>query len=290
MQDKYNLVYNIKTVGLLGGHSGMEIHKERGNANKIVSRVLAFAKDECDLKLALIEGGSKANAIPKYGLAKVVIKKEDEEAFLRSTNAIGDMIQRELSSSDSDFELVVEKSDEKVEKVFSEDSFNRVIAALTLIPTGVQSMSMNIEGLVESSNNLAIVQNEEDSVIITSALRSSRDSLKSSITKQIKTVSDIAGGIWKGYGVYPSWEFKEESNLREIFKKVYKEQFGKELAVSAIHAGLECGIFDEKFEGEMDMISFGPNMQDVHTANEKVSISSVERTYQLLLSVLKEIK
>lgn len=290
LDDNYNTVYYIKTKGLLGGHSGMEINKGRGNANKIICRALAFAKDECDLKLALIEGGSKANAIPKNGLAKVAIKKEDEEVFLRAINAIGEMIKKELSVAEPDFELLVEKADEKIEKVLTEDSFNRVIAALTLIPTGVQSMSMEIEGLVESSNNMAIVETKEDEVVITSTLRSSKASLKANIAKQIKTVADIVKGSWNSYGAYPAWELKEKSELREIFKRVYKEQYGKELVISAVHAGLECGLFDEKFGGSLDMISFGPSMYGVHTTDEKISISSVERTYQLLLNVLKEIK
>jgi len=281
--------YYIKTVGLLGGHSGMEINKGRGNANRIIARVLSHVKSQCHMKLARIEGGSKANAIPRNGLALVAIRKEDEHIFLNAIKNMEQLIQNELKSSEPDFSIAVDKAQEKVEKVFTEDSFNRVIAALMLIPTGVQTMSMEIEGLVESSNNMAIVQTEDDRVTIESALRSSKGSLKKFISQQIETVAKLVKGTWESGSSYPAWEYKENSNIREVFKKVYREQFGKELKIEAIHAGLECGLFDEKFGGTLDMISFGPNMYGVHTPQERLSISSVQRTYQFLLNVLKEI-
>lgn len=281
--------YYIKTIGLQGGHSGMEINKGRGNANRIIARILSHVKSQFDVKLARIEGGSKANAIPRNGLALVLVDKEDEDAFLKAVKTMERHIQNELKSSEPDFSIAVEKTDEKVEKVFTEDSFNRVIAALMLIPTGVQTMSMEIEGLVESSNNMAIVKTESDKVTIESALRSSKSSLKEFISHQIEAVAKLVKGTWESSGAYPAWEYKEESKIREVFKKVYREQFGKELKIEAIHAGLECGLFDEKFGGSLDMISFGPNMYGVHTPQEKLSISSVQRTYQFLLNVLKEI-
>lgn len=282
--------YLIKTKGLQGGHSGSDINKGRGNANKIITRVLAFAKDECDIKLARIEGGSKANAIPRNASAIVIVKGEDEKAFFQAIEALREQIKKELKYGDPDFELEIIALDEKIEKVFSKDSFNRVIAALTLIPNGVQSMSREIEGLVESSNNMAIVKTEDSKVSIECALRSSVASLKENIAMKIKAVSEIINGEYEKSGDYPAWEFKEESKIREIFQKVYKEEFGKELRVEAIHAGLECGLFDEKFGGTLDMISFGPNMYNVHSPQEKLSISSTQNTYNLLLNVLKEIK
>ncbi len=282
--------YYIKTTGLQGGHSGMEINKGRGNANRIIARVLSYVKSQCHVELANIEGGSKSNAIPRNGLALVVIDKKDEDAFLKAVKAMEETIQKELIASEPDFSLVVEKANEKVDKVFTEDSLERVIAALMLIPTGVQSMSMEIEGLVESSNNMAIVKTEDDKVTIESALRSSKGSLKELISQQIQAVAKLVKGTWESHSSYPAWEYKEDSKIREVFKKVYREQFGKELEIEAIHAGLECGMFDEKFGGSLDMISFGPNMYGVHTPQEKLSISSVERTYQFLLAVLKELK
>lgn len=283
------IIYSIKISGLQGGHSGMEIHKGRGNANKIIARILAFVKDECKYDLVHIEGGSKTNAIPRNGKAIIVLEREDESIFLQAIEALENEIQKELASSDSNFKLIIEKVDKEVDKVFTEDSFNRTIAALTLIPTGVQSMSMDMEGLVESSNNLGIVNTLDKEVTIESAIRSSKETLKSNISKQIKTVADIVNGKWESYGSYPAWEYSKDSQIREIFKRVYKTQYGEDINVAAIHAGLECGIFAEKFH-DMDMISFGPDMYGVHTPEEKLSIESTKRTYNLLLNVLKEIK
>lgn len=282
--------YSIRTKGLKGGHSGMDINKGRGNANKIITKVLTFIKDECSIKLAKFEGGSKPNAIPRDACALVVIKEKYEEAFFKAIESLEEMIKREIKDGDPDFKLEVEAVDDKVEKVLSEDSFNRVVAALTLIPNGVNTMSKDIEGLVESSNNMAVVKTHEDNVTIECAIRSSVANLKSRIAMKIKSAAEIAKGTYESYGDYPAWEFKEESKIREIFKKVYKENFGKDLKIEAVHAGLECGLFDEKFGGTLDMISFGPNMYNVHSPQERLSISSTQNVYNLLLQVLKEIK
>ncbi|HSH36666.1 aminoacyl-histidine dipeptidase [Schnuerera sp.] len=283
------LIYSIKTVGLQGGHSGMEIHKERGNAIKIITRILAFVKDECKFHLAHIEGGSKTNAIPRNGKAIIVLDRENEGIFSQAIEALEEQIQEELEISDPDFKLEVEKVEQQVDRVFTEDSFNNIIAALTLIPTGVQSMSKDMEGLVESSNNLGIVKTLDEKITIESAIRSSKETLKKNIGKQIKTVSDIVKGQWESYGSYPAWEYNKDSQIRDIFKRIYKNKYGENIKVEAIHAGLECGIFAEKFH-DMDMISFGPNMYGVHTPEEKLSIESTNKSYDLLLDVLKEIK
>ena len=265
----------------------MEIHKGRGNANKIISRVLIAVKDECEISLAFIEGGSKTNAIPRNGKA-ILCLKEKMKDFIEKVKIVEKQIQNELKTSDPEFKIIIDKIDYKVDKVFSKDSLSKIIAALTLIPTGIQSMSMDIEGLVESSNNLGIVRTLDDKITIESAIRSSKDSLKKNIAKQIKTVADKVE-VMESYSSYPSWEYSKDSQIREIFKQVYKTQYGKDINITAIHAGLECGLFKEKF-GNIDMISFGPNMSGVHTPEEKLSISSTERTYKLLLNVLKEIK
>lgn len=284
------ILHSIKTTGLLGGHSGMEIDKGRGNANKIITKILSLVKDECNFKLAHIEGGSKSNAIPRNGYALIAVPRLEKDIFLKRTETFKKQIQDELKTSDPDFDLVIEEVEDEVNKVFSEESFNRIIAALTLIPTGVQSMSKDMEGLVESSNNLGIVKTEEDSITIESALRSSKQALREKIAGQIESASDIAKGKYESFGSYPAWELKENSKIREVFKKVYKAQFGEEMEIAAIHAGLECGLFAEKLGKDIDMISFGPNMYGVHAPGEKLSISSTQRTYELLLNVLKEIK
>lgn len=288
LEDK--VIYSITVSGLLGGHSGLEIDKGRGNANKILARTLSFVKDECfSLRLAYIEGGSKANAIPRNGRAIIVLDKEDEDRALEAIEGVEELIYNELKDNEPAFKLKVEKLEDNINKVLSEDTYSRLISILTLIPTGVQSMSKEMEGLVESSCNLAVVKIAGDKIVVESSIRSSKEILKENLSKQIKTVADIVKAEMESYGSYPAWEFKENSNIREIFKKVYKDLYGEGLRVATIHAGLECGIFAEKFP-HMDMISFGPNMYGAHTPEEKLSISSTERTYNLLLNVLKEIK
>ena len=259
------------------------------DANRILARLLTAIKDECEIGLVSIEGGSKTNAIPRNGEMVLCLNKEEESNFKGVVNRVEKQIQNELKVSDSKFEIMMDRIDDKIDKVLSEDVLNKTIAALMLIPTGVQSMSMDIEGLVESSNNIGIVKTLDDKITIESAMRSSQSSLKANISRQIKIIADMINGNWESYSSYPAWEYKKDSAIREIFKRVYKVQYGKDIKVTAIHAGLECGLFAEKFD-DMDMISFGPDMTGVHTPEEKLSISSTERTYDLLINVLKEIK
>ncbi len=157
-----------------------------------------------------------------------------------------------------------------------------------LIPNSIQSMSQDIKGLVESSNNLGVVKTVEDTVTIECAMRSSVGSLKTNIANQLKILSDLIDCRWESTSSYPSWEFSKDSYIREVFSKSYKELFNKDVNVAAIHAGLECGLFKEKF-GDIDMVSFGPNMFGVHAPGEKLSISSTERSWNLLLKVLENI-
>lgn len=284
---KGNIGYLIKLSGLQGGHSGIEIDKERGNSNKILGRLLEATNDKC--KLCYIEGGSKTNAIPSYGKMLVTFNESCEEEFLSVLRKVEKQVQEELKTSDPEFKIIVEKTDDKIEKVFSDESLDNLIEILKLIPTGVQTMSKDIEGLVESSNNLGIVRTLDEELTIESAIRSSETELIKKILKEITDGAEKVGAKWENYSSYPAWEYKENSKVREVFKTVYKEQYGKELNITAIHAGLECGLFKKKF-GEIDMISFGPNMEGVHSPEEKLSISSTERTYNLLLNVLKAMK
>ena len=155
-----------------------------------------------------------------------------------------------------------------------------------LMPNGVQSMSMAIEGLVESSNNIGVIKTLDNKITMESAIRSSVGTLKTNISNQINLLAESIGGISESSSSYPAWEYNKDSKIREVFIKAYREFAGKEIMVEAIHAGLECGLFDEKFDN-MDMISFGPNMEGVHAPGEKLSISSTERSYEFLLKVME---
>lgn len=280
--------YSIVIKGLKGGHSGMEINEGRGNANVLMGRVLAEIKKDVDFRLVSIHGGTKTNAIPREAKSAMVISSKDEERFKEIVIKMENTFKNEYKSSDPKVVIEIEKHN-GAQKVFSCDSTSKMVAALLLIPNGVQTMSKEMIGLVESSNNLGIVTTLENSVTFESSLRSSVRSLKEKMANQMELIANITGGNWECYAAYPEWEYTVDSYIREIFQRVYREMTGEEIEISSIHAGLECGLFKEKF-GDMDMVSFGPNMYGVHTPDEKLSISSTKRTWELLLNVLKEIK
>ncbi|CAK7009387.1 MAG: Cytosol non-specific dipeptidase [Tissierella sp.] len=282
-------LYELIVTGLKGGHSGMEIHKGRGNANKIIGRILDVMNRKVDIDLCYIEGGSKSNAIPRYAKAIISIPNDIIEETKILISKIEKDLRFELNSSDKDITLVLEKAKEDKSKVFSNETKTRVITSLMLLPNGVQTMSMDIEGLVESSNNVGVIKTMENDITIESAMRSSVGTLKNHISNQIRLLAETVGAQWESSSAYPAWEYNKDSYIRDIFKGAYKEVYGKDINIAAIHAGLECGLFKEKF-GDMDMVSFGPNMYGVHAPGEKLSISSTERTYNLLLKVLERIQ
>lgn len=282
-------IYTLTVSGLMGGHSGMEIDKGRGNSNKIIGRVLDRLNRVTDIELAHVEGGSKSNAIPRFAKVIIGIHNNKVEDIKKEINKIEKELKIELISKDKDIELIFQKADEKFEKVFSKSIKEKLIIALMLIPNGVQTMSADIEGLVESSNNLGVVITNQDNITLESAMRSSVGSLKVNISNQIKLISEIIDAKWESSSSYPAWEYSKDSYIREIFKDAYKDLNGKDINIAAIHAGLECGLFKEKFN-DMDMVSFGPNMYGVHAPGEKLSLSSTKNSYELLLKVLQKIK
>lgn len=281
-------VYSLKVSGLLGGHSGMEIDKGRGNSNKIMGRVLDNLDRAVDFDIISIEGGSKSNAIPRLSKTIIAIEDKDMELAKSVISEVQKGLRFELASSDKNVEVALEPIDYKTDKVLSADTKNKIISALVLIPNGVQSMSMDIEGLVESSNNLGVVKTLEDMITIECAIRSSIGSLKGRISHEIRRLAELMNCKWERFSSYPAWEYNKDSYVREVFKKAYRELYNDDLKVAAIHAGLECGLFKEKF-GDIDMVSFGPNLYGVHAPGEKLSISSTKNTWDLLLKVLETI-
>jgi len=286
---KERVSFEIIVSGLQGGHSGIDIDKGRGNSNKIMGRVLNRLNEKIDLDLYYIEGGSKPNAIPRYTRVKVTIPKGEYEKAKSIILDLDKELKNEFLHSDKDVEVMLNKLNEDANKVFSGNTKERLITAINLLPNGVQSMSMAIEGLVESSNNLGVIKTLEDHITLESAIRSSVGTLKQFISEQIGLLAKTLVASYERTSSYPAWQYKEDSYIREVIKETYRELYNKEINVSAIHAGLECGIFDEKFDN-FDMVSLGPNMYGVHAPGEKLSISSTERTYNLLLKVLEKIK
>ncbi len=281
---------NISIRGLKGGHSGMEINKERGNSNKLMGRFLMDLNSVVDFKLVSINGGSKMNAIPREADALIFINSEDSIKVEEKIKEWNKVLKNEFQGIDDDLELTFEQYGKNIEKTFDDESTSKVLKMLFLIPNGVQTMSISIKDLVQSSTNLGVVITENNEVILESAVRSSVKSLKKAICDEMIVLTDILGASIEFQSDYPEWQYNPISEIRDIFEKVYKNMFGREAQISAIHAGLECGLLSDKFDGKIDQISFGPNIYDVHTPDEHLSISSTERMYNFLLEVLKEIR
>lgn len=281
--------FSIEVKGLKGGHSGMEIHLGKGNSNKIIGRILKNISNELSFNLISIEGGSKNNAIPREASAVISINENDEDKLLEIVSNLTKDLKNEFATKDPGLLINISETTLKNNKVLSNEITQNVVNLLYMYPNGVNTESADIKGLIESSTNLGVVSMNDNEVEFDSAVRSSVFSLREDIVEKIKCITELLGGEFSSNAGYPEWPYKADSKIREICKDVFKRMYNKEPEIVAIHAGVECGLFKEKL-GDLDMISFGPDLYDVHTPNEHMSISSVERCYEYLLEVLKEIK
>lgn len=290
--DKKNdtIAYNIVIRGLKGGHSGMEIHLGRGNSNKLMGRLLKNIDKELDFNLVSLNGGSKNNAIPRESSSIITISQKDERKLLDIKRRVCEELKNEFSKKDPNLRVHLLEVEERVDRVFSDDSTKKAVNLLYMYPNGVNTVSSDIQGLTESSTNLGVVTTLENSIEYDSTVRSSVSSLKDEIVTRSKCITEILGGKLVTESSYPEWPYKTDSKIREVCKDVYERMYEKTPEIVAIHAGVECGLFKEKLGNDVDMISFGPDIIDIHTPNEHISISSVERCYEYLLEVLKEIK
>jgi dipeptidase D len=278
----------VKIHGLRGGHSGIDIQEQRGNAIKVLARVLWKAGKSVPYNLASINGGNKRNAIPREAEASVVLKEADLRNFTAVSEREVDSIRQELGDIDPGLGIRVEPVDEKVEKVMDEKNRSALLDVLLAIPHGVDAMSHAVPGLVETSNNLATVATEVNRIPIGTSSRSSIASALQAMRDRIRSVGELAGAKVEENEPYPGWKPNPDSKLLGVIKNVHKDLFGKEPEIKAIHAGLECGIIGEKFPG-MEMISFGPQIEHPHSPEERVNIPSVAKFWSLLQAVLKEL-
>lgn len=279
----------IEVKGLKGGHSGMEILKQRGNSNKLMGRVLAKISESVTFNIVEINGGSKNNAIPREAECIIAVESDNIKEVTEIVTKMGDNFKNELLSVDENVKVVCEHLNNRSERIMSEDTTKKIIALLNLIPSGVDTMSMDIEDLVQSSTNLGVVKTNKNNVEFDSATRSSVGTLKEDLVSRIKIAAQLTGATVETSGEYPEWQYEKNSKLRELCKEVYKRLSGQDAEIIALHAGLECGLFKEKLH-DVDMISFGPNLYDVHTPNEHMSIKSVQNVWKFILEILKEIK
>lgn len=273
--------------GLRGGHSGLEIDKGRGNSIKILNRVL-IALDAIGARLSHIEGGNKSNAIPREAEAIVFVAKKDVKKANKIVAQWNETVKAELSSVEPDLQVLTEEVTVKKAKVLKKPQQAALYRTISALPHGVLKMSADIPGLVETSTNVAIIRTEKGKIEI---ITSQRSSVESEILEALQTMNSIftLGGakVLHTEG-YPGWKPNLNSPILKVAKETYKQLYGKEPQIKAIHAGLECGIIGEKYPG-MDMVSFGPTLEGVHSPDEKIYIDTVEKFYNFLLAILRNV-
>lgn len=279
----YGPCVKLVIEGLQGGHSGVEIHKNRANANKLMGEFLSRVEKIMPLCLTGLSGGAKDNAIARTCQATMVILGMHPERI----NDIAQQLQNEIRERYDEPDAVVrgENVDAMGGNALTSESTSKVIALLNASPNGVQSWSQDIPGLVQTSLNLGIVTLEE-SLSLTFAVRSSVNREKQELLNRLQQLAEFYGCSYSQMGDYPAWEYKKDSTLRDTMVQIFREMFQKEPEVVAIHAGLECGLLSEKLPG-LDCVSMGPNMHDIHTSRERLEIASTRRTWEFLLEVLK---
>ena len=270
--------YRVTVGGLIGGHSGVEIDKGRLNADVLLGRFLCALP--AGWRLSAIEGGARDNAIPRQAAA-VIFTQSDPAPLARA------FCRENTVPADPGLTVTAEKVPAPAAALSPEDS-RRMADFLAAVKNGVQAMSRELPGLVETSLNLGVLRLTEDGLTASFSVRSSKSGEKTALLRDLEAAAAAYGGTVTAHGHYPAWEYRRESPLRETMVAAYRELTKKEPTVMTIHAGLECGILGEKLPG-LDAVSFGPEMQNVHTSRERLSVSSVERTYRYLLEVLKRL-
>ncbi len=274
----------IKVSGLKGGHSGLTIGEQRANAIKLVGRILEGARCQHDIILSHIDGGSKSNVIPPTATATIAVKDGDVDAIKVIAAGYEKCFKEEYKKSDPGCQVAVTSAD--VSETFGKETSDKVICFIEAGLHGVEAMSLDIEGLVQTSTNLALAKVEGDQLHFEFASRSSSVSEMAAIKSRVASLAKLVGATVEEPEGYPGWQPNLDSNILKLVKQAYKELTGKDAHITAIHAGLECGVIGEKCPG-MDMVSFGPDLEEVHSPNERVRIKSVENFYNLLVKVLE---
>lgn len=277
----------VKIKGLMGGHSGAEIDKERANANVLMGRFLYTLQKTADYEIIVMEGGQKDNAITRECTADLLCA--DAAAVKACAETVQKGLREEYTNSDEGITIEVTELGRATENVLHPTSKAKILFYLMEVPFGIQKMSGSIEGLVETSTNIGIMKLEEEGFVASSSVRSSVGAASDALSDKICYLTEFLGGEYTVQGAYPAWEYRKESPLRDKMVEVYEKVYGEKPNVVAIHAGLECGLFYKKIEG-LDCISLGPNMKDIHTSEEVLDIASTERVWNYLVKVLEALK
>lgn len=280
--------YEVVIHGLRGGHSGVEIDKCRANSNMLMGRLLHGLSKEMGFSMNGLAGGLKDNVIPNETRVNLFIRHGGGRQLEEYLKAYEGIIRKEYETADPDIQVSFRNMGMTKASVLDGVSQTNVIFLLMNLPNGIQTMSADIPGLVETSLNLGILRTEE-AFCASFSVRSSVPTAKEALLDKLELLAEFFDGRLEVSGDYPAWEYKRDSRLREVMARVYREQYGKEPEIQAIHAGLECGIFAGKLR-DLDCVSFGPDIEDIHTVRERLSISSAGRVWEFLLEVLKRLK
>lgn len=294
-------ILELRIAGLEGGHSGIEIHKEGGNSNQLFGRILEELTRVYPVRLASVKGGEADNAIARETVAKFVFAEETndqgeqisyrKDGIHNLLTTLRSVLQEELASREPAFDLswsISEVQEKEIEAMTTVDT-RKTALFLCSLPNGVQAMSADIDGLVETSLNFGVLKQKivlHDAYLLASfSVRSSVESAKEALIRKLYAIGRLAGAKYRTRGDYPGWKYRVDSPLRETMVSLYTDMYGEEPQVVAVHAGLECGLFMSKIQ-DLDCVSIGPNMKNIHTTEETLSISSVQRVWEYLVALL----
>jgi dipeptidase D len=283
-----SVVARVAVTGLRGGHSGLEIDKGRGNAIKILNRVL-IGLETIGARVSSIDGGNKRNAIPRENNAVVYLPEKEYQKAVQIVEGFNGTIRAELSSVEKDLAIGLQKVEGKPGgRVVKQEQQSNILKAIAGLPHGVIKMSADIPGLVETSTNVAVINTTEKAIVVSTSQRSSVASEIDEVCQTVRAVFELSGANVEHTDGYPGWKPNLDSPILKLAKSTYMSLYGKEPEVKAIHAGLECGIIGERYPG-MDMVSFGPTLEGVHSPEEKIYIDTVEKFWNFLLAILKNV-
>ncbi len=284
---KGNAAFRISVKGLTGGHSGAEIHLGRGNANKLMNRILLMLTGKCYIGIAEINGGSLRNAIPRESVSVITVDANSTATLTKTASELAHTLKEEYKATDPNLTITIEPAT-MPDKVMDADFQYKLLRAVYACPNGIYRMSPEIQGLVQTSNNLARVLVKDGSYTLQCLTRSSVDSEKDDLAAAIGSAFELTGATLTYAGSYPGWQPRPDAPIVQLMGSLYLELFHEPAHINAIHAGLECGILGTNYP-DMQMISFGPNIYGAHSPDERAQISSVQKFWAFLLETLKRI-
>ncbi|MCD8156526.1 MAG: beta-Ala-His dipeptidase [Clostridiales bacterium] len=288
-EEKSGVIYELEIGGLQGGHSGAQIHLGRANANLIFGRFLAQVGETVDFSVGNFSGGEKDNAIPNRCRAVLVASAGNAAKLEEAAADFSAVVRAEYAVTEPDFFLTLTRQEETSAAVLSGRAAETLTALLEHLPSGVLRMMPDFPDMVQTSLNLGILRLGEKEFSMTFSVRSASATEKEWVLKRMRDLTEMVGGRWELSGDYPTWEYRQDSTIRQVMAETYEELTGQAPILTGIHAGVECGLILEKMPG-IDCISYGPQMRDIHTARERLNIASVKKNYELTTRVLEKLR